>query len=85
MLGQRCWPDLASVPRPIDVVDMFRRSEVVRGHVDEAVEARAKAVWLQLGVTDEAAAERARAAGVLVVMDRCPKIELQRPRRRLAG
>lgn len=80
VLGQRSWPDLASVPSElgIEVVDIFRRSELAGAHVDEAIAVGATAVWLQLGVIDEAAAERARAAGLAVVMDRCPAIELRR-------
>ncbi len=76
-LGEEAYPDLASVPSElgVEVVDIFRRSEFAGGHVDEAVAAGAKAVWMQLGVIDEDAAERARDAGLLVVMDRCPAIE----------
>jgi predicted CoA-binding protein len=80
--GQRAYPDLASVPddirSTIDVVDIFRRSAAVRRHVEEAIEIGAKAIWMQLDVWDEGAAELAAAAGLTVVMDRCPAIELPR-------
>ena len=75
--GLKTYPDLRSLPaRTIpDVVDLFRRSEFVGEHVDEAIEVGAKAIWMQLGVIDEAAAQRASDAGLLVVMDRCPAID----------
>ena len=80
ILGERCYPSLRDVPpsEGIEVVDLFRRSSQVAPHVEEAIEAGAHAVWMQLGVIDERAAERARAAGLGVVMDRCPAIELAR-------
>ena len=77
ILGQACYPALEAVPVPVDVVDIFRRSDRAGRHVDEAITIGAKAVWLQLGVIDHDAAQRARAAGLQVVMDRCPAIELQ--------
>lgn len=80
VLGRPAYADLASVPDDvaIEVVDIFRRSDKAGAHVDEAIEVGAKAVWMQLGVIDEAAAQRARDAGLAVVMDRCPAIELRR-------
>ncbi len=73
--GEQGYATLADVPFPIDVVDVFRRSEAAGEFADQAVTVGAKAGWLQLGVTDEAAFERTTAAGVPMVMDACPAIE----------
>ena len=79
VLGLRCYPSLADVPRPVDVVDLFRRSDQAGGHVDEAVAIGARAVWTQLGVFPaEDALARARAAGLEVVVNRCPAQDLPR-------
>ena len=68
-LGEKSYPDLRSVPDPVDMVDVFRRSELVGPVVDEAIEIGARYVWMQDGLVDEDAAARARAAGISVVMD----------------
>lgn len=76
--GEFVWRELKQIGVPIDIVDIFRRPNAAGEAVDQAILAGARAVWLQLGVVDEAAARRAEAAGVKVVMDRCIKIELHR-------
>ncbi len=76
--GERAYGSLHDVPEPVDVVDIFRRSHEAGVHVDEAIAIGARAVWMQLGVVDHAAAARAVEAGLLVVMDRCPAIEWRR-------
>ena len=76
--GQAVVATLADVSEPIDMVDVFRRSEFVSGVVDDAIAVGARAVWTQLDVIDHAAAARAEAAGLEIVMDRCPKIEIRR-------
>ena len=69
VLGHKSYPDLKSIPHPIDMVDIFRRSELVPLVVDEAIEIGAKFIWMQDGVINDAAAEKARSAGLSVVMD----------------
>ena len=78
ILGQKSYPDLASIPTPVDIVDLFQRSERVPPFVDAAIDIGARVVWMQLGIVHEEAAAKARAAGLDVVMDRCIKIEYAR-------
>jgi len=82
LLGGLCYPDLVSIPEPVDVVDIFRRSEDVPPVVEEAIKIGAKAVWMQEGVTNREAAARAREAGLMVVMDKCMRKEHQRLKKR---
>lgn len=75
ILGEKSYPDLAAVPGPVEVVDIFRKSEDVLPIVQEAVEVGARAVWMQEGVVNEEAADYARKAGLKVVMDKCMRRE----------
>jgi predicted CoA-binding protein len=75
ILGLKAYPDLISIPEEIEIVDIFRRPEFVDEIVDQAIEKRAKVVWMQLGVINESAAEKARKAGLKVVMNKCIKVE----------
>jgi predicted CoA-binding protein len=76
--GEFVWRELAQIGMPIDIVDIFRRPDAAGDAVDQAIFVGAKAVWMQLGVINEQAAARAEAAGLKVVMNRCPKIEITR-------
>ena len=76
--GEYVWRELAQIGEPIDIVDIFRRPTAAGEAVDEAIAVGAKAVWMQIGVINREAADRAEAAGLKVVMDRCPKLEIRR-------
>ena len=78
--GEFVWRELAQIGEPIDIVDIFRRPQAAGEAVDQAIAVGAKAVWLQLGIVNEEAAQRAEAAGLKVVMDHCIKIEIMRLR-----
>jgi uncharacterized protein len=75
VLGERCYKRLSDIPSPVDMVDVFRKTQDVPPIADEAIAIGAKVLWQQLGVTNEAAAGKARAAGLMAVLDRCVKIE----------
>lgn len=75
ILGERVYPDLASIGAPVDIVDVFRPAKDCPGVVEQAIAAQAKAVWIQLGIVSLEAGERAEAAGLAVVMDKCVKME----------
>ena len=78
VLGEQCFPSLRAVPTRIEMVDVFRRSQFVGQVAEESIAVGASILWLQLGVIDPAAAQRAHAAGLTVIMDRCPAIEYRR-------
>jgi predicted CoA-binding protein len=77
VLGEKCYARLQDIPEKVDIVDIFRRSELVPEVVESAIQIGARAVWMQEGVVNEPAAERARRAGLFVVMDLCIAVELQ--------
>jgi predicted CoA-binding protein len=77
-LGETCYPDLASIPEPVNIVDVFRRSEFVPEVAEQAIAKGAKILWCQLDVIHPEAARRAKSAGLTVIMDRCPAIEYAR-------
>jgi predicted CoA-binding protein len=78
ILGQKCYADLEDIPTPVDIVDLFQRVDRIPPFVDQAIKIGAKVVWMQLGIIHEEAAQKARDAGLEVVMDRCMKIEYAR-------
>ncbi|MBM2831541.1 MAG: hypothetical protein HW414_593 [Dehalococcoidia bacterium] len=82
ILGEKSYPDLVSIPEPVEVVDIFRRADDVLPVVDQAIKVGARVVWMQLGIVNEEAAEKARKAGLKVVMDHCMKIEHEKLFRR---
>ena len=78
VLGKKCYPDLKSVPKKIDIVDIFRNSDEVEEIIDEAIAVKAGTVWMQLGVVNEKASSKAEKAGLQVVMDHCIAVEHSR-------
>jgi uncharacterized protein len=75
VLGEKCFPDLRSIPEPVDLVDCFRKASEITAIADDAIAIGAKVLWMQLGIVNDEAARRASAAGLDVVMNRCVKIE----------
>jgi len=75
VLGEKCYPDLRSIPEPVDIVDCFRKSPEIPPLAEDAIAIGAKVLWMQLGIVNQEAADRAVAAGLDVVMNRCVKIE----------
>ena len=78
ILGQRCYASLADIQQPVDIVEIFRSSEAALGVTEEAIAIGASVVWMQLKIRNHQAAKMAEAAGIKVVMNRCPKLELQK-------
>lgn len=78
ILGQFCYKDLSSIPKKIDMVDVFRAEEAIMGITKESIQIKAKVLWTQLGIVNEEASKLAKKAGLKVVMNRCPKIELDK-------
>ena len=75
ILGEKSYPDLASIPSPVDIVDIFRNIEAVPGIVEEAIKIKAKAIWMQLGLAHNKSAQKARDAGLIAVQSKCLKVE----------
>jgi predicted CoA-binding protein len=75
ILGEKCYPSLKDIPFPVDIVDIFRKVDAIPAIVQEAIQIKARAVWMQLGLAEPASAQKARDAGLEVVMDRCLKVE----------
>ena len=78
ILGQFCYKDLSSIQKKIDMVDVFRAEEAIMGITKESIQIKAKVLWTQLGIVNEEASKLAKKAGLKVVMNRCPKIELDK-------
>jgi len=75
ILGQTCYPNLRAIPTPVDMVDIFRKPETILPIVEDAIAIDARFIWMQEGIVHEEAAAKAKAAGLLVIMDRCTKID----------